>query len=739
MHFHSCRIASRPACRSASAYLSSTVAIAGIAAIAALLTVAQIASAQSGGIDPAQLPGIVQDDVLGDVGGTWQNSTHTKPFVGAGYLYSSGGEGSVVKFTLDVPKDGPYQVLVAYTPGSNRSDRAVVNFETADGQQTAIINQQVRPAGPYCFHPLGEFRFVAGKAIVAVSAESNEKGVVVADAVQLLTPAQFVQAQADAAKTSPKLLAALKPAPKKPLAKKAAAKKEAAIAEKPPEFVRHAPSKQFARLTPAQLDDLMQHYVGGIREATPIDDEDYLRRLTLDFLGRQPTMQEIAAFLGEASLDKRAQAVERLLASPEFGENWANYWSDVISYRTPQPELTFLNYDPFKKWLAESFNQDRGWDETTFRIISAVGVVGENPAATYVGFHQGDKSRLAAETTRVFMSTQIQCAECHDHKFIDMPQETFHHVAAFFVRVQTKLPWNDSSAIVVSSKAAGEYKMPEGKAAMQPIAFSDRKVDLGGSDLQRRTELADWIVSPDNPWFAKAFVNRVWARMMGRGFCEPVDEIGELGDRVLPEVHTALAEHFIASTFDAKEVFRLIANSRSYQRELRDPTKDETKPFAVVSAGRLRGDEVFASLQTALALPNITPEATKATAEIRFPPPPKSTRDLVNETFGFDPSSDAGNIVRTMQQAMFLMNNKQVQAQIDASPGSGTLLARLLSGSSDDRAIVNQLYESVLARQPTAAEINIAQKHLTTVGDRRAAYEDLLWSMVNSAEFLSRR
>ena len=196
--------------------------------------------------------------------------------------------------------------------------------------------------------------------------------------------------------------------------------------------------------------------------------------------------------------------------------------------------------------------------------------MGENPAATFVGFHQADKSRLAAETTRVFLSTQIQCAECHDHKFIDMPQETFHHVAAFFVRVQAKLPWNDSDQIIVTSKPSGEHKMPEGKSEMKPIAFSEREVDLGQSDMRRRAELADWIVGPENPWFAKAFANRVWARMMGRGFCEPVDEIGELGDRVLPEVHTALAEHFAANQFDMKDVFRVVANSRSYQRAIHD-------------------------------------------------------------------------------------------------------------------------------------------------------------------------
>jgi hypothetical protein len=445
------------------------------------------------------------------------------------------------------------------------------------------------------------------------------------------------------------------------------------------------------------------------------------------------------AFLADQSDDKRARVVEKLLASTEFGANWADYFSDVVSYRTPQPELTFLNYRPFKNWLAEEFNQNTGWDEITYKIITASGTVSENPAATYVGFHQGDKSRLASETTRVFLSTQIQCAECHDHKFIDMPQETFHHVAAFFVRVQAKLPWNDSSQIVVSSKAAGEHKMPETNKEMQPIAFSGGKADLGQSDVTRRTELARWIVASDNPWFAKAFTNRVWSRLMGRGFCEPVDEIGELADSVLPEVHTALADHFVASEFDIKDVFRTVVNSQAYQRPVRDPSPAEDKPFAVIPSGRLRGDEIFASLKAGIELPNITPPPAPPAEGVRFPPPPKSTQDLVNEAFGFDPSSEAANVSRTMQQAMFLMNNEQIQKQIDASPGSGTVLARIVSEEADDAKAIGRLYQSVLARQPTPKEIEIGRKHLTKVGDRKSGYEDLLWSMINSAEFLSRR
>jgi hypothetical protein len=704
------------------------------------------AEAQDSGIDPNRLPGIVVDDAAAKLEGTWSKSVHTRPFVGQGYIYSQGGAGQSARFPIEINEAGPYQVLISYTPGANRTTKANVVVPTADGPKTFVIDQQSRPVGPYCFQPLGELTFAPGKFEIVVSAEGSTKGVVIADAVQILTPDGFKEYKADFEKNTPKLADALKPDPNKPAkpAAKVVEKKADPPQEQPPAFARKEPVKPRAKVTSGQLDRLMEQYVGGIDSAILIDDEAFLRRVTLDLIGRQPTMAEMTDFLqarvsGRGSQSHRAEVVEKLLASPEFGSNWANYWSDVISYRTPSPELTFLNYTPFKNWLAEQFNQNKKWDETTYNIVTAIGKVADNPAATYIGFHQGDKSRLAAETTRVFLSTQIQCAECHDHKFVEMPQETFHHVAAFFVRVSAKLPWNDSSQIVVSSKPAGEHKM-EGKGAdMKPIAFSERQVDLGISDVQRRAELADWLVGPENPWFAKAFVNRVWARMMGRGFCEPVDEIGELGDRVLPEVHAALADHFVATQFDVKEVFRVVATSRSYQREIRDAAKGQSKPFVAIPAGRLRGDEVFDSLEAAIDLPNVTPKQADATGAFRFPPPPKSTRDLVNEAFGFDPSSEQANVARTMQQAMLLMNNKQIQAQINADPASGTMLSKLLAAEKDDEAAIGRLYQQVLARRATTQEIALAQDHLKSVGSRGAGFEDLLWGMINSAEFLSRR
>src|SRR5207237_5084950 len=166
---------------------------------------------------------------------------------------------------------------------------------------------------------------------------------------------------------------------------------------------------------------------------------------------------------------------------------------------------------------------------------------------------------------------------------------------------------------------------------------------------------------------------------------------------------------------------------------------DADMPVAAIAPRQLRGHEVFDSLEVAIALPNYAPPPGTATGEFRFPPHPRSTRDLVNEASGFDPSAEQANVARTMQQAMLLMNNKQVQAQVNADPSSGTMLARLLAEEKDNEAATAKLYQQVLARRATTQEIALALEHVKSVGNRSDGFEDLLWGMINSAEFLARR
>ncbi len=148
---------------------------------------------------------------------------------------------------------------------------------------------------------------------------------------------------------------------------------------------------------------------------------------------------------------------------------------------------------------------------------------------------------------------------------------------------------------------------------------------------------------------------------------------------------------------------------------------------------------MFDSLVTAVAIPNVTPPKEKATAAIRFPVPPKSTRDLVNEAFGYDPSFKDDLLVRSMKQAMFMMNNEQLQKQIDARPESETILAQLLKADADNKSVATKLYRIVLARSPSDRELGVVLAHVNQVSDRGPAFEDVLWSLLNSAEFTTRR
>jgi hypothetical protein len=679
-------------------------------------------------LDAATISKLVVDDDAAELTGVWKPSTHTAGFVGKGYRHASGPDVHTATFTFMLPAEGEYHLLVGYTTGDNRSKNATVAITTAGGGQLLRIDQQKTPGGPLGLHEVGKFRFAGGETKVVLSTQ-DAQGVVIADAVALLSAEQFARAKETPIKATASPAAVAKDKEKKP----------ALPPEPAPPFVRITPVKTPRSLTPGQLDVLLEKEVPELASAKLVDDETFLRRVSLDLIGRNPTRDELQSFLREKTANKRSDLIDRLLASPEFGANWSSYWSDVIAYRVPEPELTFLNYKPFKAWLAEQINGNVGWDEVTYRILTAQGKVGDHPEATFVGFHQAGKSRLAAETTRVFLATQIQCAECHDHKFIDLPQKTFHEFAAFFARSQAKVAQNDSNGIEVGAKPDGEHSMPKMKEQLAPTAFEMAKVELGASDTTRRSELARWVIAPDNAFFAKAFVNRAWARLMGRGFCEPVDEIGELADRVMPPVHNAVAEHFAAQQYDVKSIYRLVANTNAYQRELNGDVKDAGRKLPKIITTRLRGDEVFQSLVSAVELPNVTPPVTKPTGAVRFPPPPKSTRDLVNEAFGFDPSLDLSNVARTMAQAMFMMNNQQIQKQIDARAESDTRLAKLLASEPDDRAAIKTLFENVLVRQPTAGEIEIALAHLAELKDRRAGFEDLLWSLLNSAEFTTRR
>ena len=500
-------------------------------------------------------------------------------------------------------------------------------------------------------------------------------------------------------------------------------------------------------LTPKFIDALVAQDLPQLAAAAVINDEQFLRRASLDLIGRPPSTAEQAAFLADSAADKRAKLIDRLLDSKEFGSHWANYWSDTISYRVPPPELTFLSYKSFKGWLADRLNANTPWDQLTRDLLTATGAVKDNPAATYVGYHRGNAPKLAAETARVFLGLQLQCAECHNHKFDVWKRRQFHELAAFFARAGGALGGaQDGSSTVIKDKAKGEYEMPHPTNpkikgnVMTPTTLTGETFALDKADVERREFLAASITKPENPWFAKSYVNRIWARLLGRGFYEPVDDMADYRDHFLPKTHAAIAENFAATGFDVKNLFRQVMNTQAYQRETPlGVTMTKQPTVAPPLSDKLTGEQVYAALAQGLGLPNFTPPAMKATGAIRFPPPPKSTCEVIADKFSYDPSYAPEEVSRTLGQAMLLMNNEQVQKQINADPKSGTVLSKLLVKETDDKAAVAALFQQLLARQPNAKETAVALEHIASVGQRGAAFEDLAWSLINTAEFTTRR
>lgn len=292
-------------------------------------------------------------------------------------------------------------------------------------------------------------------------------------------------------------------------------------------------------------------------------------------------------------------------------------------------------------------------------------------------------------------------------------------------------------------RGSSEYFMPNLQdpssrgTVVHPKFFVDgHQPATGLSDEARRQSVAASFTSPENPWFARALINRVWNEMLGEGFYMPVDDLGPTRTPVYPEVIDALAEAFVAQNYDVKWLIQTIATTRAYQREVRPrPVSNEQLPFAAQTPTRLRSDQVYQALESILGLPN-TP-APRGTGLAALYGGGRSPRNQFNQIFAFDPSTPQADITGSVQQALFLMNNSLLRGALTASGGSR--LSQILRTHTEDDAATSEVYLLILSREPSAEERATFAAYRSESADRNEAYEDLFWSLLNSAEFLSRR
>ncbi|MCL6503884.1 MAG: DUF1549 and DUF1553 domain-containing protein [Pirellulales bacterium] len=510
----------------------------------------------------------------------------------------------------------------------------------------------------------------------------------------------------------------------------------------------------------ARVDELLGEEVfaqlgPGETLAPRASDEVFLRRAALDLIGENPTPAEVIAFLLDETVDKRARASEQFLAEPRFGHNWARYWRDVIFYRRAD-DRSLITAPATEEFLAEKFNQNIGWDLIAREFIVATGNIRENGQTAVIAAQDGMTEDVTAEISRIFMGVQIQCAQCHDHPTDRWKREQFHELAAFFPRVAVRPErLGDIRTFAVVSddrlfprrrmKNDGRFGQPEhympdlndpesrGKLMTPTFFVTGQQLRLGATDLERRGTLADWMTSRQNPWFAKAFVNRVWGELMGEGFYEPLDDLGPDRPCSAPRTLEYLAGQFEAHQYDIKWLYRTVMSTQAYQRESRPRRTPEQTPFLANCSQRLRSDQIFSCLMNALGIPREMLGGRDPGNRFRNNGP----RFLFSRVFGYDPSDPRQEVTGTIPQALLLMNSPIINRMVQAR-GRGGELGRLLAAEPENEGAVVELYLRCLARRPSQAELEVCLEHIRTCSSRGEAFEDLLWSLVNRTEFLYR-
>jgi len=487
----------------------------------------------------------------------------------------------------------------------------------------------------------------------------------------------------------------------------------------------------------------------NLTPAGPAGDAAFLRRVYLDLLGTIPTYEEASRFLSDKAEDRRSVLIDRLLEDPRYARHQADVWDLLFFGRNPADRDLTNRRDGFQKWLTEQFAQNVPYDRWVGDLLRAEGPTDQGPAMFYALF-RNEPAEAADAVSRLFLGTQLRCARCHDHPYERWKQEDFYGMAGFFVRLTfVEAPRNSKRNYLIAEKSSGEVlftgsakeQKPGQKGKPLPARFLGGAVleepplppDFKEPDLKkattapaplfsRKAKLAEWVTAVDNPYFARAAANRLWAQFMGRGLVQPVDDLGSKKTPSHPQLLQALAEQLGAHQFDMKWFIRELVNSQTYQLACTGPSTESAPLWYERARVRpLSAEEFFAAIRVASGFDAAEPKADKLPGT-----------EYMLQYFG-EPTDGRGDFQPSLNEHLYLNNSSQLRQVIQRRKGN---LADVLLTSTDgwDQR-VERLYVSVLTRPPTAEEKERFVAYLTAKPDAAQRVEDAIWVLLNCAEF----
>jgi len=461
------------------------------------------------------------------------------------------------------------------------------------------------------------------------------------------------------------------------------------------------------------------------------NDEEFIRRVTIDITGTLPTEEEWAAFLNDTAPDKRAKVIDRLLARKEFSEIWAMKWSEWLMVKS-SPDVSYKSMFLYSSWLTDKIASNVPLDQMVRELLSATGGTFKSPATNFYQIER-DTLKTAENVAQVFMGFRTQCAQCHNHPFDRWTMDDYYSFAAFFAQIGRKQS-EDYREIIVFNSGGGEVRHPVGGRVMPPKFLGGAVPDVQGKD--RRVVLAEWLTSSDNPYFATNVANRVWAHFFGKGIVQEVDDIRISNPASNPELFEALGKKLVEYKYDFRSLVRDICNSHAYQRSMvRNPSNEtDERNFAHANVRRIPAEMLLDCINQVTETREKFQGLPLGARAVQIADGQTSNYFLT--TFGRAKRETVcaceANTDPSLSQALHMLNGEAVHGKI----AQGGAVKKLLDQGKTPEQVIETLFVRCLSRKPTPEEKQKLLAVVTGADNSQAGLEDVFWAVLNSREFL---
>ena len=507
-----------------------------------------------------------------------------------------------------------------------------------------------------------------------------------------------------------------------------------------------------AQLPPARnfIDDLVFKKLRavGMPASAPCDDATFIRRTCVDIAGRLPTADETRHFLAENDPAKRDHWIDSLLEGTDYADYFANKWSALLRNKREvagHVRGTFAFHD----WIRDRLQENQPYDQFVRAILTAAGDLNENPPVAWYRQVTNPNAQLE-DTAQLFLGLRLQCAQCHHHPYEKWSQHDYYSLAAFFSQVGRRTGAQPGEEIIYPRRGNASAVNKKTKQSVPPAGLGTTPVKLG-ADEDPRAALADWLSAPENPFFAKALVNRYWKHFFNRGLVDPEDDMRETNPPTNPELLDALARNFRTNGYDLKHLVRTICRSQVYQLSAVPNAYNAvdkqyySRYYPKRMAAEVLLDAVDAVTQSGSRFEGL-PAGTRA---LQLPDNSFNSASYFLAVFGRPEASSSCECERSsdasLAQCLHLLNSKEVQDKLTDAKGCAARLAA--APAQEDRQRITALYETVFSRRPEEKELTFALEYLAkkaaspegkkdAAAARRAACEDIVWALLNTKEFL---